>query len=482
MSATFAALEKSLAIIEFTTDGMVLTANSNFLRLMDYTLAEIQGRHHCLFVAPAERESEVYHKFWDGLGRGVFRAAEFKRIGKHGKEVWIEASYNPVLGRDGKPFKVVKVATDVSARKAEYADLIGQVNAIRKSLAVIECDLDGTVRTANRNFLDAFGYTLGEVQGRHHRIFVDKAHADSPEYKKFWEQLALGEFQAARFRRIAKDGRDVWIDATYNPTLDMNGRPFKIVKYATDVTPQVRLLDNLKVMIDRNFGEIDEAVARSSGQAGLAAGAVSETSGNVQVMASSAEELAASVREIADTMAKSKSATEAAHSQTSVADQATQRLSETSRSMAGITGLIHNIAGQINLLALNATIESARAGDAGKGFAVVASEVKSLARQATDATDQISREIAGLQAVSAEVVAALAAIEASIGAVREYVVDTASAVEQQSMVTRSMAASMQDAAKTVSALNDNMTEISAAVAQVAQVVGSTKQAAQVLAR
>jgi methyl-accepting chemotaxis protein len=477
-----AALDRSQAIIEFSLDGVVLTANQKFLDLLGYSLAEIQGKHHRMFVDPDYAASPAYKQFWEDLRRGTYQAAQFKRIGKGGKEVWIEASYNPILGRDGKPMKVVKFATDVTARKLEHANLAGQIAAINKSQAVVELALTGEVLTANQKFLDLFGYTLAEVQGKHHRMFVDPEYAASPTYKQFWDDLRQGKYQASQFKRIGKGGKQIWIEASYNPILDLNGKPFKVVKFATDITAQTALLDNLKAIVDHNFGDIDSALARSSDQASVATGAMRTTSGDVQTMAASAEELAASVREITVTMAKSKAAVDIAHRHLSEADKAVEKLAAMSKSMVGIIALIRDIAGQINLLALNATIESARAGDAGKGFAVVASEVKNLARQAGNATDQIAREIDSLQTVSEEVVAALGTIGSSISSVLEYVTTTAGAVEEQSVVTQEMSAAMQNTATNVAAINDNMGEITTAVQQVGQAVNRTRDAAKVLVR
>jgi methyl-accepting chemotaxis protein len=481
-NAKLAAIDKSQAVIEFTLDGTIQTANRNFLDAMGYSLQEIQGKHHGMFVERDYRDSAEYRLFWDKLARGEYQAAQFKRIGKDGREVWIEAAYNPISDRNGKPYKVVKYATDISAQRAEYADLRGQADAIRRSQAVIEFNLDGTILSANQNFLDTMGYSLSEVQGKHHRIFVEPAYRDSADYRNFWEKLGRGEYQAAQFKRIAKGGKEIWIEASYNPILDLNGRPFKVVKFATDITKQVNLLGEFKLLIDKNFGEIDGALEESSEQATKAAGAVQEATGNIQGMAAAAEELAASVREIADMTVRSKAATDSAQSQATLADTATRRLAETSESMGRIISLIRDIAGQINLLALNATIESARAGDAGKGFAVVAGEVKSLAQQAANATNLIATEIEKLQSVSNEVVSALDLISNAIDQVCEFASGTASAVEEQSMVTQQISNGMQTAAASVAGINDNMVGMAGAVQQVAEAVGGTKTAARVLVR
>jgi methyl-accepting chemotaxis protein len=238
-----AAIRKSQAVIEFKMDGTILDANDNFLKALGYRLEEIEGQHHSMFVEPTYRQSSEYREFWAALNRGEYQAAEYKRIGKGGKEVWIQASYNPILDPNGKPFKVVKYATDVTAQKLQNADYVGQIAAIGKSQAVIEFKMDGTVQTANDNFLKALGYTLDEIKGRHHSMFVDEAYRQSYEYKEFWAALNRGEYQAAEYKRIGKGGKEVCIQASYNPIMDLNGKPFKVVKYATDITPQKMALN-----------------------------------------------------------------------------------------------------------------------------------------------------------------------------------------------------------------------------------------------
>jgi methyl-accepting chemotaxis protein len=424
----------------------------------------------------------AYAEFWRRLKAGEYQAARYKRLGKGGREVWIEASYNPLLGRDGKPFKIVKFATDITTQMEEQAELKGQVEAIGKSQAVISFDLDGNILDANANFLAAVGYSLPEIRGKHHSMFVEPGMRTSPEYLEFWRRLKKGEFQAAQYKRIGKGGREIWIEASYNPILDASGRPYKVVKYATDVTQQVGLLINLRGMIETNFGEIDAAVDQSTQEASSASQAATATSSNVQMMASAAEELAASVREIAQSMATSRVATDIAFAEAKSANEYTDKLSSAAEAMGGIISLIQSIAGQINLLALNATIESARAGEAGRGFAVVASEVKNLASQAAKATEQISTEIDAVRSVSSGVVEALTKIRNSVETMRNHVVGAASAVEQQSAVTQEMSSNMQDASQAVTRIADNIGTISAAVGKVSQAVDTTKNAARVLAR
>ncbi|GJE02433.1 methyl-accepting chemotaxis protein [Methylobacterium isbiliense] len=480
--AKLAALDRSQAIIEFDVSGTILTANRNFLDAVGYTLPEIQGRHHSLFVEPSYKDSGDYAEFWASLARGQHQSAQYRRLGKGDREIWIEASYNPILDRAGRPYKVVKVATDITRQKREDADRAGQIAALWKAQAVIAFDLDGTVLDANDIFLAAVGYARSEIVGRHHSLFVDPAQQASPDYAAFWERLRRGEFQAGQFRRLGKGGREIWIEATYNPILDASGRPYKVVKFATDITAQVALLANLERLIEQNFGEIDGAILRSTDEAGRAARAAGGTAGNVQTMAAASEELAASVAEISESMSKARAVTDQANGQVRTAGAHTQHLSRAADAMGSIVGLIQTIAGQINLLALNATIEAARAGEAGRGFAVVASEVKQLANQASRATEQISSEITGLQAVSQEVVGALDAIQGSVGTMLQYVTSTAAAVEEQSAVTRDMSVSMQEAAGAVAAIAENVQAISRAVTDVSDAVTATKQAARILAR
>ena len=411
------AILRAQAVIEFNMDGTIITANENFLKTVGYSLAEIQGRHHSLFVEPAMRESAEYREFWAKLNRGEYTAAEYKRIGKGAKEIWILASYNPILDDRKKPFKVVKFATDVTDQKLNTADFAGQIDAIGKSQAVIEFNIDGTIRTANANFLNTLGYSLGEITGKHHSLFVETSERDSAGYREFWSSLNRGKYQAGEYKRIGKGGKEVWIQASYNPILDLNGKPFKVVKYATDTTAQV--------------------IARMKSE---------KVRGMMEQVAAGAEELNASVREISDAMLKSKDTASDAVLRVAKADEQAKRLSSAAEAMSGIVQIIGDITGQINLLALNATIESARAGEAGRGFAVVASEVKNLANQAKQATDKITDEIGSLNGISGDVVTALNSIRQAIQSVSEYVTSTAAAVEQQSTVTGEMSTSMQRAA------------------------------------
>src|SRR3954464_12658251 len=234
--ALAAAIDRSQAVIEFKLDGTIVTANRNFLDAMGYSLGEIEGKHHSIFVEPAECESAAYREFWAKLNRGEFQSAQYKRIGKGGKEIWIQASYNPIVDADGRTVGVIKLATDVTEQKLKSLEDAGKIEAISRAQAMIEFKMDGTIVTANRNFLDAMGYSLDQIRDKHHSIFVTPSDRESAAYSDFWSRLNRGEYAAGEYKRLTKDGGEVWILATYNPIFDDAGKPFKVVKFATDIT------------------------------------------------------------------------------------------------------------------------------------------------------------------------------------------------------------------------------------------------------
>jgi methyl-accepting chemotaxis protein len=462
MSDKLEALDLSQAIIEFKLDGTILTANQNFLDAMGYRLDEIEGRHHGIFVDAAERDSASYAEFWRSLNAGRAQTAEFRRIGKGGKEVWIQASYNPILDRGEKPYKVVKFATDITRRKLQAAEYESQIRAINRSQAVIEFQLDGTILTANPNFLSAVGYELHEIEGRHHSLFVAQADRNSAEYREFWAALGRGEYQSAEYRRFGKHGREIWIQASYNPILDGAGRPYKIIKFATDITDQVneRLRRaEIQKSIAAELVEITKAVSDVTGQAEGAAAASNGMSENVQAVAAGAEELAASIGGIGQQVNYALDISTEAVEQGRQTNAVVSGLSTSAQKIGEIVTLIDSIASKTNLLALNSTIEAARAGEAGRGFAVVASEVKSLANQTAKATEEISAQIAQTQSATHHVVAAIETITATVMRINEISVAISAAVEEQSAVTREMSSNMQGASRSVSSVSGSLNEI-----------------------
>jgi methyl-accepting chemotaxis protein len=430
-SGQIAAIHRSQAVISFDMDGYILDANDNFLSVMGYGLDEIAGQHHRLFVPEAEAASPAYEAFWAALRRGEFQTAEYRRMAKGGREVWIRATYNPIMDGAGQPVKVVKFAIDVTAEKRRTADYEGQIAAINRTQAVIEFTLTGEILNANGNFLQATGYRLDEIKGRHHRMFVAPSYAESEDYRIFWMRLARGEAVSAIYQRFGKAGQQVWLQATYNPILDALGRPVKVIKYASDITA-------------------------SMGARTRAVEAAEDTLNNVETVAAAAEEMNASVADIANSMLRTKQAVDQIHARTNTADKSTGEMRQAAQAMDDVVQLIANVAGQINLLALNATIESARAGEAGRGFAVVANEVKTLATQTSAATKRISGEIAGMQTLADDVVSALASISSAVGEVQGFVDDASRSMQEQSVATEEISANMHVAASGVASIGRNL--------------------------
>jgi len=487
-----AAIGKTQAAIEFNLDGTIIDANENFLKALGYTLEEIKGRHHSMFVEPAYRESADYQQFWRELKGGKFQTGEFKRIGKGGKVVWIQGSYNPILDLNGKPFKVVKFATNVTGRKRSE-------EAISMVQAIIEFSLDGNVLTANDNFLKTMGYTLDEVKGRHHSLFVDPAFRETAEYRQFWRDLNDGKFQAADYKRIAKGGREVWLQAIYNPIFDADGKPFKVVKNASDITARKKAEEALKVTIDA-VNHNAQALASSSEeltavsqqmssnseetatQSNVVAAASEQVSKNVATVATSAEEMSASAKEIA------KNATEAAKVATEAVKVASDtnktvaKLGESSIEIGKVIKVITSIAQQTNLLALNATIEAARAGEAGKGFAVVANEVKELAKQTAAATEDISGKIEAIQTDTKAAVTAIDQISKIINQINGIQNTIASAVEEQTATTNEIARNANEAAQGSTEISKNIANVSLAAKNTTQGANNTLTAATELAK
>lgn len=474
------AIEDVQAMIEFHPDGRIIRANQPFLDAMGYQASELDGAHHRIFVDPAYAASPEYSLFWDNLARGLVQSGEFQRFSKSGVPVWIQANYFPVRDGDGVVTRIVKLADDITQQKTLAADTASQLKAIHRSQAVIEFELDGTIITANQNFLQALGYELHEITGRHHRMFVEPSEVGTPEYQQFWSRLAAGEMFGGEYCRLTKTGDRIHIQATYNPILDHQGKPVRVIKFATDVTEQVKRREEV-VQIGSAVGScldgLSESFNQMSDQADRVKSSSGETSEVVQAVASAFEEFGASMQEVSNAVQNTMRSVELAAAESEAAGDATGQLTRTADQLTSIMTLIQDIAEQINLLALNATIEAARAGDAGRGFAVVAHEVKGLADQVAAATTRIGDEISSMQGVATDVVKRLSQIASEVAGVKESVTTVAHATDEQRAVATEISGNMQTAANAVSDINQGLETVQTAVHQSRSSVGEGKELA-----
>jgi len=615
-NSIISALNKVQAVIFFKPDGTILDANQNFLKTLDYSLGEIKGRHHRMFCDEAYTRSDEYRKFWERLAAGESFTGEFRRLGKGGKEIYINASYNPLLDANGQVTKVVKFAVDVSAQKLKDT----QLEALSRSQAMIEFHLDGRIITCNENFQKALGYKLEELTGKHHSMFCDPAYTSSQDYRNFWAQLGRGEFSAGLYKRFTKEGKVIYIQASYNPVFDLQGKPYKVVKYATDVTAATlakmaseeqaarvqSMMDNIPInvmMADKNgtviylnpatvkslkaieselptkvdnivgnsfdvfhknpphqrrlvaddrafplrskikvgsntlallasavydqnkqyigpmvtwevitdklvlvtdISEASRALAAASAElnatavqlsgnaqkstqvANTTASASEEVSQGVRSVATNTEEMSASIKEIARNAAEASTTSATTLKQAQSTNVTITKLGESSQEIGNVIKVISSIAQQTNLLALNATIEAARAGDAGRGFAVVANEVKELAKQTAKATEDITTKIVGIQKDSSGAVEAVAAIGQTIEKLNGIAGAIAASVEEQAATTNEVSRVVQESAKGVLNITDNIKVVSQSNAETLtgsnQVLSAAKSLSELASR
>jgi methyl-accepting chemotaxis protein len=430
-------VENKLLWLQLDDVGNICYVSPALLALMGKAADELLGKNFTFFWSHQSEQQTLVTQLMSQMQKGQVSGAELKVSSSLHSLLWFAVEMYPLMSEGGKFKGGTCIVRDMTAAKLEKNDQNGQMKAIHLTQAVIEFTLDGTIVTANQNFLDTLGYQLDEIKGRHHSLFVDEHYKRSLEYQHFWQRLRSGEFFVDEFKRVGKGGKEIWIQASYNPIFDPEGKPYKVVKYAVNITQRKVVVNTIKEVMTQlsqgnlntdidppfegEFAELGQTVSQfihtlrqiiseinnAAATIKMAASEISEgttdLSSRTEQQASSLEETASSMEELTSTVKQnsenagqanllaSKASDIAADGGKLIEQVVTTMVSinDSAQKIADIIGVIDGIAFQTNILALNAAVEAARAGEQGRGFAVVAAEVRNLAQRSASAAKDI---------------------------------------------------------------------------------------------
>ena len=484
------AIDEHFAVISFSPDGIILEANQNFLNALGYTENEVLGKHHKIFCDSKLVNSKEYSDFWNELKKGTVQTSEFKRIKKDGHSIFIQASYTPIKDNSGKVYKIIKFAQDVTDKKLEDLYYKGQIQAIGKSQAIIEFDMNGIILNANENFLKAIDYSLDEIKGKHHSMFCEESYKNSNEYKDFWEKLNNAEFQSGEFLRIGKNGKKVYIQATYNPIIDIDNKPFKVVKYATEITTR----KNTMFSIQKNIEKLNKSLNHLSGASNsMSIDAENSMKGSQEVSVSieqmdqavnelseKIEVMLSSITSIADAAANGEKIALGAKEQSKSTSSDIIKLNQESSKIGETINLITQIAFQTNILSLNAAVEAATAGEAGRGFAVVAAEVRNLATRSNEAAKEITSAIESIQTLVKNSLKSINSVDSTIEEISLMSSNISKSILEQKTISNQLASTALQTSKGLNEISNSMINVSQSAQNTRDEAIETKNASEEL--
>lgn len=484
------AIDEHFAVISFSPDGIILEANQNFLNALGYTENEVLGKHHKIFCDSKLVNSKEYSDFWNELKKGTVQTSEFKRIKKDGHSIFIQASYTPIKDNSGKVYKIIKFAQDVTDKKLEDLYYKGQIQAIGKSQAIIEFDMNGIILNANENFLKAIDYSLDEIKGKHHSMFCEESYKNSNEYKDFWEKLNNAEFQSGEFLRIGKNGKKVYIQATYNPIIDIDNKPFKVVKYATEITAK----KNTMFSIQKNIEKLNKSLNHLSGASNsMSIDAENSMKGSQEVSVSieqmdqavnelseKIEVMLSSITSIADAAANGEKIALDAKVQSKSTSSDIIKLNQESSKIGETINLITQIAFQTNILSLNAAVEAATAGEAGRGFAVVAAEVRNLATRSNEAAKEITSAIESIQTLVKNSLKSINSVDSTIEEISLMSSNISKSILEQKTISNQLASTALQTSKGLNEISNSMINVSQSAQNTRDEAIETKNASEEL--